>query len=183
MVPESLGQIQGAIIAISHDRAFLNAICESILEIRNRKLNRYRGNYDDYLGQKAARNEQQWAAYRNQQREIAELQRFIDRFRAKASKASQAQDRIKQLDRMVKIEAPEPEEATVSFSFPSPNAPGSASSRSKASVRPTAPMSSTNASISRWSVGSAPCWSAPMARANRPCSRSSPECFRWMPGQ
>jgi len=128
---ESLGWFQnhlvkyrGAIIAISHDRAFLNAICESILEIRNRKLNRYRGNYDDYLGQKAARNEQQWAAYRNQQREIAELQRFIDRFRAKASKASQAQDRIKQLDRMVRIEAPEPEEATVSFSFPQPERSG-----------------------------------------------------------
>lgn len=124
---ESLGWFQnylrsytGAILAISHDRAFLNAICDTILEIRNRKLHRYRGNYDDYLEQKAARTEQQWAAYRNQQREIAELQRFIDRFRAKASKASQAQDRIKQLDRMEKIEPPEPEEATVSFSFPQP---------------------------------------------------------------
>jgi ATP-binding cassette, subfamily F, member 3 len=128
---ESLGWFQnhlikyrGAIVAISHDRSFLNAICESILEIRNRKLNRYRGNYDDYLEQKSARNEQQWAAYRNQQREIAELQRFIDRFRAKASKAAQAQDRIKQLDRMVRIEAPEPEEATVSFSFPQPERSG-----------------------------------------------------------
>lgn len=128
---ESLGWFQnylskypGAIVAISHDRAFLNAICGGILEIRNRKLNRYRGNYDDFLCQKAAREEQQWAAYKNQQREIAELQRFIDRFRAKASKASQAQDRIKQLARMERIEPPERDEATVSFSFPQPRRGG-----------------------------------------------------------
>ena len=128
---ESLGWFQnylskysGAILAISHDREFLNAICLNILEIRHHKLNRYRGNYDSYLSQKAAREEQQWAAYKSQQREIAELQRFIDRFRAKASKAAQAQDRIKQLDRMVKIEAPERDEATVSFSFPQPKRGG-----------------------------------------------------------
>jgi ATP-binding cassette subfamily F protein 3 len=128
---ESLGWFQsylskyaGAILAISHDREFLNAICVGILEIRNRKLNRYRGNYDTYLTQKAAREEQQWAAYKNQQREIAELQRFIDRFRAKASKASQAQDRIKQLDRMERIEPPERDEATVHFSFPQPKRSG-----------------------------------------------------------
>ena len=128
---ESLGWFQnylskysGAILAISHDREFLNAICLNILEIRHHKLNRYRGNYDSYLSQKAAREEQQWAAYKNQQREIAELQRFIDRFRAKASKAAQAQDRIKQLDRMVRVEAPERDEATVSFSFPQPKRGG-----------------------------------------------------------
>ena len=119
-----LSKYQGAILAISHDREFLNAICVGILEIRNRKLNRYRGNYDDYLAQKAAREEQQWAAYKNQQREIAELQRFIDRFRAKASKASQAQDRIKQLARMERIEPPERDDATVSFSFPQPKRGG-----------------------------------------------------------
>lgn len=119
-----LSKYQGAILAISHDREFLNAICVGILEIRNRKLNRYRGNYDDYLAQKASREEQQWAAYKNQQREIAELQRFIDRFRAKASKASQAQDRIKQLARMERIEAPERDEATVHFSFPQPKRGG-----------------------------------------------------------
>jgi len=128
---ESLGWFQnylskysGAILAISHDREFLNAICDGILEISNKKLNRYRGNYDEYLSQKAAREEQQLAAYKNQQREIAELQRFIDRFRAKASKASQAQDRIKQLARMQRIEAPERSESTVSFSFPQPKRSG-----------------------------------------------------------
>ena len=132
---ESLGWFQaylskyaGAILAISHDREFLNSICVGMLEIRNRKLTRYRGNYDDYLAQKAAREEQHWAAYKNQQREIEELQRFIDRFRAKASKASQAQDRIKQLARMERIEPPERDEATVSFSFPQPRRGGERSS-------------------------------------------------------
>ncbi|MEI6416968.1 MAG: ABC-F family ATP-binding cassette domain-containing protein, partial [Verrucomicrobiota bacterium] len=124
---ESLGWFQnhlmnysGAILAISHDREFLNAICESMIQIRHRKLHHYNGNYDSFLEQKAAREEQQLAAYKSQQREIAELQRFIDRFRAKASKASQAQDRIKQLARMVRIEAPERAESTVHFKFPQP---------------------------------------------------------------
>lgn len=128
---ESLGWFQnhllnytGAILAISHDREFLNTICESILQISHCQLHHYRGNYDSFLEQKAARDEQQLAAYKNQQREIAELQRFIDRFRAKASKASQAQDRIKQLARMKRIEPPEGEEATVHFHFPQPTRSG-----------------------------------------------------------
>lgn len=115
-----LRQYPGAILAISHDREFLNVICKGILEIRHRKLHRYHGNYDAYLAQRKARDEQHLAAYKNQQREIADLQRFIDRFRAKASKASQAQDRIKQLARMERIEAPEQAEATVQFRFPQP---------------------------------------------------------------
>ncbi|HLB33409.1 MAG TPA: ABC-F family ATP-binding cassette domain-containing protein [Chthoniobacterales bacterium] len=124
---ESLGWFQnhlmnysGAILAISHDREFLNTICESILEVRHRKLHHFRGNYDSYLEQKAAREEQHLAAYKSQQREIAELQRFIDRFRAKASKASQAQDRIKQLARMKRIDPPENKESTIHFKFPQP---------------------------------------------------------------
>lgn len=124
---ESLGWFQnylmnysGAILAISHDREFLNVICESMLHIAHRKLHHYRGNYDSFLEQKAARDEQQLAAYKNQQREIAEIQRFIDRFRAKASKATQAQDRIKQLARMKRIDPPERDEATVHFKFPQP---------------------------------------------------------------
>ncbi|KAB2644520.1 MAG: ABC-F family ATP-binding cassette domain-containing protein [Verrucomicrobia bacterium] len=124
---ESLGWFQnylinysGAILAISHDREFLNVICESILQISHRKLHHYRGNFDSFLEQKAARDEQQLAAYKSQQREIVEIQRFIDRFRAKASKASQAQDRMKQLARMVRIEPPERAESTVHFRFPQP---------------------------------------------------------------
>ena len=124
---ETLGWFQnhlsgypGAILTISHDREFLNLICRSIVEIRHRKLIRYTGNFDACLVQKKARDEQHLAAYRNQQKEIAHLEDFINRFRAKASKAAQAQDRIKQLARMERIEAPESDEATVSFRFPQP---------------------------------------------------------------
>lgn len=110
----------GAILTISHDRSFLNAICDGIAEMRNGKLRRYTGNYDQYLEQRAQFIEQQRAAYENQQREIAHLQDFINRFRAKASKATQAQARLKQLEKMERIEPPEPEESTIAFKFPQP---------------------------------------------------------------
>ena len=110
----------GAILMISHDREFLNQLVGSIVEIAHRRLQRYRGNWDSYVEQKAAREVQQLAAYKNQQREIASLQLFADRFRAKASKASQAQSKLKQIDRMEKIEAPLSREKTVHFRFPQP---------------------------------------------------------------
>ena len=124
---ESLGWFQGhlqtypgAILMISHDRAFLNSIVDSILEIRQSKLHRYKGDYDDYVRERQAREERQLAAYKNQQKEIEALQRFADRFRAKASKASQAQSKLRQIDRMEKIEAPVSSEKTVSIRFPQP---------------------------------------------------------------
>ncbi|MGO8764616.1 MAG: ABC-F family ATP-binding cassette domain-containing protein [Limisphaerales bacterium] len=110
----------GAILVISHDREFLNRLVGSIVEIRQSKLLRYRGNYDEYLDQRAAHEEQMLAAYKNQQREIASLMEFANRFRAKASKASQAQSKLKQIERMDKIEAPTNDERRVSFSFPQP---------------------------------------------------------------
>jgi ATP-binding cassette subfamily F protein 3 len=110
----------GAILMISHDRSFLNALIDGILEIRNRKLSKYRGNYDDYLVERAARESQQLAAYQNQQDEIDKLQRFADRFRAKASKASQAQSKLKQIERMELIEAPESADKRVKIRFPQP---------------------------------------------------------------
>ena len=124
---ESLGWFQnylnnypGAILMISHDREFLNSLVDSIIDIHQRKIHRYRGNYDDYLAQRAAREEQHLAAYKNQQREIQSLQEFADRFRAKASKASQAQSKLKQIDRMEKIEAPVSDDRKIKFSFPQP---------------------------------------------------------------
>jgi ATP-binding cassette subfamily F protein 3 len=129
---ESLGWFQehlraypGAILVISHDREFLNRLITSTVELSRGDLYRYRGNYDEYVTQKAARAEQHLAAYKNQQREIAALQTFADRFRAKASKASQAQSKLKQIERMEKIEAPESEERSVSqFRFPQPQRSG-----------------------------------------------------------
>jgi ATP-binding cassette subfamily F protein 3 len=117
---EYLRNYPGAILMISHDREFLNQLVGSIVEIAHRRLNRYRGNWDTYVEQKAAREQQQLAAYKNQQKEIASLQLFADRFRAKASKASQAQSKLKQIDRMEKIEAPVAREKTVHFRFPQP---------------------------------------------------------------
>jgi ATP-binding cassette subfamily F protein 3 len=124
---ESLGWFQnyleyypGAILMISHDRAFLNDLVDNIFEIRNRQVHRYRGNYDAYVEQRAARQEQLVAAYKNQQAEIQKLQQFADRFRAKASKASQAQSKLKQIERMEKIEAPEGNEKRIHIKFPQP---------------------------------------------------------------
>src|SRR5213075_2023955 len=117
---EYLRTYPGAIVMISHDREFLNQLVGSIVEIAHSKLVRYRGDWDSYVEQKAAREEQQLAAYKNQQKEIASLQAFADRFRAKASKASQAQSKLKQIARMDKIEAPLTREKTVHFRFPLP---------------------------------------------------------------
>jgi ATP-binding cassette subfamily F protein 3 len=110
----------GGILMISHDREFLNNLVGAIVEIAHRRLHRYRGNWDSYVKQKAAREVQQLAAYKNQQREIASLQLFVDRFRAKATKASQAQSKLKQIERMEKIAAPMAREKTVHFRFPQP---------------------------------------------------------------
>src|SRR6184192_842066 len=119
---EYLRSYPGAIVMIAHDREFLNQLVGSIVEIANAKLIRYRGNWDNYVEQKAAREEQQLAAYKNQQKEIASLQLFADRFRAKASKASQAQSKLKQIDRMKKISAPKAFGGgrTIKFHFPQP---------------------------------------------------------------
>ena len=108
----------GAILLISHDREFLNQLVSSVVEIRSSKLFQYRGNFDDYLLQKDAADAQQLAAFQNQQKEIQRLTRFVDRFRAKNTKATQAQSKLKQLDRMERLEAPESAAAKIKFSFP-----------------------------------------------------------------
>jgi ATP-binding cassette subfamily F protein 3 len=117
---EYLKTYPGAILMISHDREFLNQLVGSIVEIRQNRLLRYRGNYDEYLVQREAQANQLLAAYKNQQRDIQRLQEFADRFRAKASKASQAQAKLKQIERMEKIEAPVNDARTIKFRFPQP---------------------------------------------------------------
>ena len=114
----------GAILMISHDRAFLNALSQRIVEIDQRRLTTYRGNYEDYVAQKAARQEQALAAFKNQQREIKHLQIFIDRFGAKNTKASQAQSKRKQIERMDKLEAPEMRARNITLRFPQPQRSG-----------------------------------------------------------
>jgi len=113
-----------AYVLISHDRYFLDVTTKKVLEIWNRKAYFYTGNYDQYLAQKAERLAQQEAAYRNQQDKIRQLEAFINRFRYKASKAKQVQSRIKELERMEKVEPPPAEEKTVHFQFPPAKASG-----------------------------------------------------------
>jgi ATP-binding cassette, subfamily F, member 3 len=110
----------GAILMISHDREFLNALVTGIVEIRQKKLVRYTGDFDAYLAQRAANEAQHLAAFQTQQKEIAHLQAFADRFKAKASKATQAQSKLKQIERMEKIEAPVAADKKVGFRFPQP---------------------------------------------------------------
>ncbi len=117
-----LTRYPGGLVVISHDRAFLNALCTGILELRANTLHYYHGNYDDYLREKDARKEQQAAAFKNQQREIAHLQKFVDRFGAKASMASRAKSKEKQIERLLEdaVEEPEEELKRVNFRFPQP---------------------------------------------------------------
>lgn len=117
---EYLKGYPGAILLISHDREFLNQLVDSIVDIRQHALLRYRGSYDDYERQRAAQAEQLQSAYENQQRQIQRLQTFADRFRAKASKAAQAQSKLKQIERMEKIAAPEAGGRGIAFRFPQP---------------------------------------------------------------
>jgi ATP-binding cassette subfamily F protein 3 len=110
----------GAVLLISHDREFLNQVVGGVVEIRLGRVFRYRGNYDAFLEQREANEAQILAAYKNQQREIARLMEFVNRFRAKNTKATQAQAKLRQIERMDKIEAPTGPEATVDFAFPQP---------------------------------------------------------------
>ncbi len=121
---EYLQTYPGAILVISHDREFLNSLVGGIVEIRQSKLIRYRGNYDDYLDQREAYEAQLLAAYKNQQREIEHIMLFVNRFRAKNTMATRAQSKLKQIERMEKIDAPTGEDKKVSFSFPQPQRSG-----------------------------------------------------------
>jgi ATP-binding cassette, subfamily F, member 3 len=119
-----LNQYPHAFILISHDRYFLDVTVKKIVEIWNKKVHFYPGNYDKYTLQKSERIAQITAAYTNQREKIEQVEAFINRFRYQATKAKQVQSRIKELERMEKVEAPPPEEKTIHFSFPSPKASG-----------------------------------------------------------
>ena len=110
-------------VLISHDRYFLDVTVNKIAEIWNKRFWFYPGNYDKFLAQKTQRNEQLTAAYRNQRDRIEQLEVFINRFRYQATKAKQVQSRIKELEKIERIEIP-PEEKTIHFSFPQPKPSG-----------------------------------------------------------
>jgi len=106
-------------ILISHDRYFLDVTVDRTVEIWNKRLQIYAGNYTKYLKQKEERKTQLIAAYKNQREQIEHLEAFINRFRAQATKAKQVQSRIKELEKIERIEIPE-EEQVIHFSFPQP---------------------------------------------------------------
>jgi ATP-binding cassette subfamily F protein 3 len=112
-----------AYVLISHDRYFLDVTVKKTAEIWNKQVFFYSANYEKYLAQKAERRAQLEAAYSNQKEKIDQLEAFINRFRYQATKAKQVQSRIKELERMEKIEVP-PEEKAIHFSFPQPRPSG-----------------------------------------------------------
>jgi ATP-binding cassette, subfamily F, member 3 len=114
-----LKRYQGTMLVISHDREFLDAVTDVTVHIENAKLNRYGGNYSKFEDLRSEQMALQQAAFSKQQEKIAHLKKFIDRFKAKASKAKQAQSRVKALDRMEKI-APLLAEADFTFEFKEP---------------------------------------------------------------
>ena len=120
---EYLHDYPKAYILISHDRYFLDQVVNKVVEVWNKRVHFYHGNYEKYVTQKDERRTQIMSAYKNQRDRIEALEAFINRFRAQATKAKQVQSRIKELEKIERIEVPE-EEATIHFSFPQPPASG-----------------------------------------------------------
>ncbi len=107
----------GAVVIISHDRAFLDNVTKRTVEISKGKIYDYKASYSDYEQLREERLEQEMASYNNQQREIAQIERFITRFRAKATKARQVQSRVKLLEKMEKVEVDELDTSAIHFRF------------------------------------------------------------------
>ena len=120
---EYLKSYPRAFILISHDRYFLDVTVSKIVEVWNKRVWFYTGGYEKYVTQKTARREQLASDYKSQRDRIEQLEAFISRFRYQATKAKQVQSRIKELDKIERIEVPEDEE-TIHFSFPQPPASG-----------------------------------------------------------
>lgn len=114
----------GGVVLVSHDQFFINKMVNRIVELRNQRAYAYTGNYDQFLKEREVQVEMQRAQYEAQQKEIADTERFIERFRAKATKARQVQSRVKSLDKIERIEAPIETQRQITFRFPDPPASG-----------------------------------------------------------
>lgn len=113
-----LSQQAKAVVLVSHDRTFINHVCNRTLEISCGRIIDYKVGYDEYVQLRAERREQQLRAYENQQKEIADIKDFIERFRYKPTKAVQVQSRIKQLEKIVPIEIDEVDRSAMHLKFP-----------------------------------------------------------------
>ena len=116
-VEKYIANYENAVVVVSHDRQFLDNVCNITVEVDGFKLNYYSGNYSFYLEEKALRNEIQKGAYENQQAQIRQTERFIERFKAKATKARQVQSRVKALNRLDLIDDVIDDQARVNFRF------------------------------------------------------------------
>ena len=123
-VEKYIANYENAVVVVSHDRQFLDNVCTTIVEVANNKLNYYPGNYSFFVEEKALRNEIQKGAYENQQAQIRQTERFIERFKAKATKARQVQSRVKALNRMDVIDDVIDDAAKVHFKFKFGTQPG-----------------------------------------------------------
>lgn len=123
-IEEYLQSYQGTVIIVSHDRYFLDRMVTKIVEVANRKVYQYTGNYSKFLELKAERDELQQRAYDNQQQFIKQQERLIDRFKAKASKATMAQSRMKMLDKLDRIEEVQNDESVMNLRFKVRQQPG-----------------------------------------------------------
>ncbi len=115
---EFLETYPGAVIIVSHDRALLDNITNRTIEISQGNIYDYKASYSDYLQMREERLEKQIAAYNNQQNQVRQIERFIERFRYKNTKAKQVQSKIKMLEKMDKVEIDEPDHSSIHFSFP-----------------------------------------------------------------
>ncbi|TAG09672.1 MAG: ABC transporter ATP-binding protein [Verrucomicrobia bacterium] len=123
-VEEYLNHYPGAILLISHDRALLDQLCTRTIAFANGRAEEYAGNFSYFERESVLRRETQQKQYDAQQREISEIQRFIDRFRASANKATLVQSRVKMLAKIERIPAPEKDDAVMNFKFPPPPSSG-----------------------------------------------------------
>jgi ATP-binding cassette subfamily F protein 3 len=123
-VEKYIHDYEGSIVVVSHDRYFLDRTVDNIAEVSNAKITLYPGNYSFYIEEKSLRNEIQKGAYENQQAQIRQTERFIERFKAKASKARQVQSRVKALDRLDVVDEVIDEKAKVNFKFNFGTQPG-----------------------------------------------------------
>jgi len=119
-----LKSYDGTVVIVSHDRYFLDRMITSIADLVHGRIDEYAGNYGFYLEERKKRRALQRSAYENQQREIAQIERFVERFRYKASKAKQVQSRVKLLEKMERIPPPPSDEAGVHIRFPEPRRSG-----------------------------------------------------------
>ena len=115
---EFLINYYGAVVLVSHDRAFLDAVTKRTIEISGGKIYDYKAGYSGYIKMREERLEQQTASYNNQQKQIREIERFVERFRYKSTKAKQVQSRIKMLDKMEEIELDDIDKSSIHFRFP-----------------------------------------------------------------